>query len=252
MNHAKPFVPKAITQANQGVRPSVRRLIDLIDTEDPALPYIAAAIQRRHDSGALVDAAGVLEATQEGRSAHRREQEANCLPDYPESIVYYICRAHLIKIGTTRRPRARFWELLPDEILAWEPGDQYTESARHRQFAHCRVRGSELFRQVEDLLVHVAATRAERGRPNPEWPTTQTIESLAGRLITPDPAVSPELVTVNKGAALLGLKVGTVNVWVHRGKIKARAKNWEGKPLYRLDDLRSVASRGRPRDRAAS
>lgn len=252
MNHAKPFVPKAITQADQGVRRSIRRLFDLIDTEDPALPYIAAAIQRRHDTGALVDAAGVIEATQEGRAAHLRAQEAKDLPAYPESIVYYIRRAHLIKIGTTRRPRPRFWELLPDEILAWEPGDRFTESSRHRQFACCRIRGSELFHQTDELLDHISATRDEHGRPNPEWPTTQTIESLAGLLITPEAPVSPELVTVAKGAEILDLRVGTINVWVHRGKIKAQAVDWQGKPLYRLDDLRSVSSRGRARTKAAS
>lgn len=246
MNHANPFVPKAITQASQGLRPSVRNLMDLIDTSDPAFRHIAAEIQRYHNSGTLIDAPGVLSAIIAGRESFDRAT-VRAKTVYPASIVYYIRRGHLIKIGTTRQPRSRMRDLLPDEIVAWEPGDFDTERSRHRQFAHIRIRGSELFQHSENLTEHMKQLREQHGEPSPEWPTTQTIEQIAARIGKPAPAVSPELVTAHKGAELLGVRMGTIAVWVHRQKLTAQATDWQGKPLYHLDDIQSLAEKGRAR-----
>jgi hypothetical protein len=70
----------------------------------------------------------------------------------------------VIKIGTTTNLKRRLVFLLPDEILAIEPGDRELERKRHKQFIHLRVRG-ERFRPGQDLLDHIAAVVEANGPP---------------------------------------------------------------------------------------
>lgn len=88
------------------------------------------------------------------------------------SVVYYIRRSNLIKIGTTTRLRSRMNSLMPDEILALEPGDEHTEAGRHLQFTELRAdpRG-EYFFPGAALLAHVSRTRREHGAPPEGLPT---------------------------------------------------------------------------------
>lgn len=83
-------------------------------------------------------------------------------------IVYYILRGPLIKIGTTTRPRQRFGELMPDAVLAVEPGDQELERARHTQFAALREQGvgREHFTPGQPLIDLIRELRETHGVPD--------------------------------------------------------------------------------------
>lgn len=78
--------------------------------------------------------------------------------------VYYIRIGDVIKIGTTGDFRGRMASLVPDEVLAVEPGDMTVERERQRQFVHLRVKG-ERFRPEPDLLAHIQQVRELHGDP---------------------------------------------------------------------------------------
>lgn len=80
-------------------------------------------------------------------------------PDRP-SVVYYVRELDgSIKIGVTQHLDSRLQQLrlLPDALLATEPGGMDVERARHRQFAHLRVGRHERFRPERDLMDHIKA-----------------------------------------------------------------------------------------------
>lgn len=91
------------------------------------------------------------------------------------SIVYYIRRGQAIKIGSTTNPMTRFTVLMPDEILAFEPGATTEERKRHRQFQHLRCFG-EHFKPDPELLEHALDLRRIHGDPDPAWPTVAILE----------------------------------------------------------------------------
>lgn len=80
------------------------------------------------------------------------------------AVVYYMRIGDVIKIGTTTNLKNRMTALMPDELLATEPGHRELETMRHRQFAHLKVRG-ERFRPGEDLLSHIDMIRRHYGSP---------------------------------------------------------------------------------------
>lgn len=82
-----------------------------------------------------------------------------------QSVVYYVRIRDLIKIGVTTNMKARMLQVMPDEILATEPGGTDLERQRQAQFAHLKVRG-ERFEQGEDLIAHIAQVREEHGAPH--------------------------------------------------------------------------------------
>lgn len=157
-------------------------LSDLVTTDDPAFAQTAAVLIEMRDAGVTFTPDVVDIAIKLGRLRHERQQE----PDQAESIapvtrrhdrsagpvVYYVRRGHVIKIGTTTNLVDRMNVLMPDEILAVEPGDRALERERHLQFATLRVHGnSEHFYPGPDLAAHIAAVRAEHGRPDPQLPS---------------------------------------------------------------------------------
>lgn len=118
------------------------------------------------------------------------EEEAARQEAYKDqALVYYIRIGDLIKIGFTTNMRQRMSQLLPDEVLATEPGPAELERMRHRQFAHLRVRG-ERFRRGEDLISHVAMIRAHYGPPR-----------MTGWLSAPSGSES-DLTQVSEGATI--------------------------------------------------
>lgn len=96
----------------------------------------------------------IIEDIQERLAQQRAAQEC----------VYYIRRRDRIKIGTTTNLTARMAALLPDEILAVEPGGRDMEVGRHQQFATLRVRG-EWFRDDPTLREHIASLVQQHGTP---------------------------------------------------------------------------------------
>jgi len=167
--------------AGIGARPSYQVLLDKIDTSDPAWPMTASILREMADAGIEIDETVIRIAGQLG--AHRLEKTATRpLPRdrglyVPSgSIVYYIRRGPVIKIGTTHCAEGRFADLLPDEILAFEPGTVKEETRRHRQFAHLRCQG-EHFLPEPELLEHIRLVREKHGEPNPNWPTVASLQT---------------------------------------------------------------------------
>ncbi|MER5312691.1 GIY-YIG nuclease family protein [Streptomyces sp. NPDC002773] len=221
----------------------------MVDTEDPAFSFIAIELKTMASAGVALDQASIDIAIKVGRAKHeeatRRRRTA---PDRVE-IVYYIRRSDLVKIGTTCDPANRMKALMPDEILAFEPGGREVEQRRHRQFHPERVaRRGEYFRLSSRLQRHIDATRKTHGEPHEDWTTMATLgrQFRRGREIVqlPDP-VSGELLTNTEATKRFGMGSSTVSHWVRRGRIVAAGTNEKGRPVYHLEHLEYLIKRGR-------
>lgn len=81
--------------------------------------------------------------------------------------VYYVTDrqvAEYVKIGTTTSAKERFRNLAHPSgnrprLLVAELGGREQEAARHRQFAHLRRPGTEMFRYTDELVDHIASLR---------------------------------------------------------------------------------------------
>lgn len=175
-----------------------------------------------------------------GPALHRAS--ARPLASACASIVYYIRRAGLIKIGTTVSPAKRFSALLPDEILAVEPGGYPEERARHRQFRHLQGTG-EHFAPAPELLEHIRIIRETYGDPDPAWPTTATYGTAQRHANRTRPAVAlpaPEsgiMLTSAQAEQHLGINDNTLRGWVRRRKIFAAGRDEAGRLLYCAEHL---------------
>lgn len=234
---------------SSGVRPSVQGLINVVDQNDPAFIFIATELQRIRRAGGEFNRNTIAKAIEEGRGKHEQhlnDQEDRRPERFPASIVYYAQRGPLVKIGYTSQPHKRFGDLIPDVILAWEPGGCPEETARHQQFKHLRVsRGAEYFRRSDALDAHIEAIRSEHGSPDPSWPTLANLARKPGRLRLPEVPSTPHLVTLEAGTKALGIRLGTAHVWVHRGKLRHLLEDSSGVRLYLLSDLKSLAEKRR-------
>lgn len=76
-----------------------------------------------------------------------------------DSVVYYLRRSDLIKIGWSGNLKSRMRALRPDELLAAEPGCMHLETGRHHQFDAHRLpndgNGDEWFSPAPELLAHI-------------------------------------------------------------------------------------------------
>ncbi|MFM9777081.1 GIY-YIG nuclease family protein [Streptomyces scabiei] len=151
------------------------RLSRLVDATEPAFDHIASILAEMAGSGIDFTPEIVQAAVKLGRRKYKLEQSSyEIAPAVRREVmqgplVYYIRRGNLLKIGTTRRIRDRMNNLMPDEILALEPGGETLEQQRHEQFAALRVdaRG-EYFFPGAALQRHISAVRREHGAP-PAW-----------------------------------------------------------------------------------
>lgn len=249
MAHGNYYTPQTIKDLRGGPRRSIAPLLSLVDTEDPAFPRITDALQDMANAGVELTADTVGIAVKIGRQKHADERAKRHNSPDRRSIVYYIRRGDFIKIGTTVNPAARLGSLMPDEILAFEPGDAELESARHGQFRSSRVaRKSEYFHRTEELLAHIEALRERHGDPDPSWPSVATLGTgyvrTKVKLELPDPT-STDMATATDGAKLLQMSKSTVQGWVHRGIIKSVGRDEKGRPLYYVDHMRFILERNR-------
>lgn len=243
--------------------PSLRRshqaLLRLIDTTDPAWPSVAAALREMADAGVEIGEAAVAIATKLGAHRHRLAMvnpqasrsgrlayHQMTLTGTSDSIIYYARRGDLIKIGTTTGAARRFTALLPDEILAFEPGGDELEMARHRQFIHLWHRG-EYFRIAPELLEHARQLRHLHGDPDPAWPTTATPRPpRTARMPHPPTALPPlashETVTVAEAAIRFGIKEHRIWGWVRRGLISPAGRDGRSHLFY-LEHISAIRDR---------
>lgn len=154
------------------------RLSRLVDTEDPAFNHIAEVLMDMSAAGVELSIETIEMATKLGRhrftAAQAPVQFATVETGWKKhgAVVYYVRRGTLVKIGTTVRIRHRMTELMPDEILALEPGDRSLEIQRHGQFAALRSGPrSEYFYPGAALQEHIRAVRQEHGAPPVSLPS---------------------------------------------------------------------------------
>ncbi len=259
-SYSQRFVPQSVVEAgeNDGHRAAVELVLTKIDLDDPAVGAVTSVLSDMVKAGIEVNEQTVDTAIKLARLATapspaeqiRTTRALGGLPMYGpgadrNSIVYYVQRGSLIKIGTTSQPKKRFRDLVPDAILAFEPGDYKIEAARHRQFQSLR-RGREYFEPRALLLAHIKRVRSQHGDPDPKWITTatigQTVADLAEPLARPE---SGETLTAIEISRRLGISRNTVRAWAHRGQLLPVAGGTKRRPLYFLDQARELAERSR-------
>jgi hypothetical protein len=253
MGQGNAFTPQSIKDQHAGIRRSVAPLLAMIDTEDPAFKHIAAALESMKTAGVELDEAAISIAVKLGKQKYTEAQPEAWKKRHNEperkSIVYYIRRGDLIKIGTTVDPFRRFSGLRPDEILAFEPGGPELEASRHRQFSACRVtKRGEYFRPSAALKGHIESLREQHGPPDPAWPTVATLGSGSVRKKQPVELPEPttgEMATAPQAAKLLNMSVSTIHGWAHRGVIKAAGKDVHGRPKYFVEQMRFLIDKNR-------
>lgn len=195
MSQGRPFIPAHEHQRSQKDRISLP-FRHLVDPQDPYYYDISMHLEMQRRAGVEIDqtvadnavkyihwkieqvksgedkrrefeAKQAQEAKREAEEWKARREAARRWKKSP-GIVYYILRGPLIKIGTTTRPRQRFDALMPDAILAIEPGDKELEGIRHTQFEPLRDRnvGREYFTPGPELIAHIRELREEQGVPH--------------------------------------------------------------------------------------
>lgn len=86
--------------------------------------------------------------------------------DAPGGVVYYARRGQYVKIGTTMKLRPRMRDILPDELMAVEPGSYTLERQLHQRFADLRVTPSlEYFHLRGEVAAHISDVRQRCGAP---------------------------------------------------------------------------------------
>jgi hypothetical protein len=243
--YGDPFTPVELRDTESGLRPSFGELLKVIDLSDPAWPATASVLREMVAAGVEIDQRAVRIAAQLG--AQRFAALYNAKPAGREdlkffvpsgSIVYYIRRGPVIKIGTTAEAASRFTDLMPDEILAFEPGGYAEENLRHAQFAHLRCRG-EHFRPEPELLEHVRLTRELHGDPDPDWPT------VAGLARSPDirevmpPLKSDEMITAEE-ALERGATPRFLRTSIAAGRVTPAGYTDDGEALYYTEHLAAI------------
>jgi len=197
MTKGRPFIPAHEQQRALRDKSRIRTPYrHLVDPQDPYYYEICIELMMMQRAGVEMNQAAAdiatklvrhklgteeeLKARQRAnQERNRREQEERAKAwaeeraardQWRESdgIVYYILRGSLVKIGTTTQPMKRFSALMPDAVLATEPGDVELEKIRHTQFADLRNPniGNEYFHPAAPLIAHVRALRDEHGVPN--------------------------------------------------------------------------------------
>lgn len=155
-------------------------LAALLDENDPAYLRIEQTLLIFGASGIELSAHAVEMAVKVGRYQHRiahklGESAYGVKQDQEGGVVYYVRRGSMIKIGTTINMHNRMATILPDEVLATEPGSYRLEAERHRQFRKLRVSGQvEWFHAGPLLQEHVLSVRTLHGEPDPTLPVLRS------------------------------------------------------------------------------
>ena len=188
---AKPFTPKGLSNDREWHGVPGAKYIPKVG--DPAmLPFISvirewqgAGIELTEDlmAAALKLAHARLEEDRrkaaEIYAAREREAAASAAAsaaldtlkpgnfgDASNGVVYYIRRGKYVKIGTTTNLKNRMRDLMPDEVLAVEPGSYKLESDLHYAFRDIRLSPDrEYFELTEELQTHIDAVIEKHGPP---------------------------------------------------------------------------------------
>lgn len=157
-----------------------------------------------------------------------------------QAVVYYIARGDLIKIGFTTNMKERMGSLMPDAVLATEPGTRSLEKKRHRQFAHARGPiGREYFTRHPALLLYIETVLAEHGEPaNIGYPKYDTWH-IGGRMLVP----------VKEASKLFDVSVRALYEWIRDERLTvvrpAGRKRGALLNAYEVEELAGLRKDGR-------
>ncbi|MFG3476458.1 GIY-YIG nuclease family protein [Streptomyces sp. NPDC047980] len=182
---SRPYTPDSVKSRGGWVGVPGARHIPA--SGDPVFPHFTEIVADWTQAGiemtdelmaaALKLATSQVQRAKERRAIEARNEErrakvvANPPPpgtygDAPGGVVYYVRRDQYVKIGTTVRLQERMRNLMPDQVLAIEPGSYTLERQLHTRFAHLRVSQSyEYFRMGADLRAHIALVVEKVGPP---------------------------------------------------------------------------------------
>ncbi|MEV7013303.1 GIY-YIG nuclease family protein [Streptosporangium sp. NPDC051022] len=116
---------------------------------------------------ALLDANIVIRDEEHQRQLQKRAAEQRVQPERAPSLIYFVQREGLIKIGVTTNLTNRLKALSrgscmppgmtvgPVELLATEPGDRCVEGRLHTRFRKTRIQGTEWFRPSKALRNYI-------------------------------------------------------------------------------------------------
>ena len=115
---------------------------------------IFAALRHYAETGEVPDVSELRAMADAERAA--RERKAMAAQAYnAQALIYYFRVGNRIKIGWTRNLAQRIATLMPEEVLATEPGLQRLETTRHHQFAQYRIT-REWFKDCPAIREHIA------------------------------------------------------------------------------------------------
>jgi hypothetical protein len=123
------------------------------DINDPEVIRTVVAGNKRRRAGAEAREAAAI-------AAAKAEQTPGKLP-VATSVVYYMRVGNRVKIGYSTNLASRIASVMPEEVLAVEPGGRMLEGVRHRQFADLHVT-REWFRHEGALTAHIEKLQAQR------------------------------------------------------------------------------------------
>jgi hypothetical protein len=125
----------------------------------------ATKIAEAHISNAR-DEDARINAQREASAERLAALRPGAFGDATDGVVYYIRRGKYVKIGTTTRLRSRMRDLMPDEILAVQPGSYSLEAQLHARFADIRFASwCEYFTLTPELQEHIDSVLAQHGPP---------------------------------------------------------------------------------------
>lgn len=137
-----------------------------IEMTDELMAAVAKLAQHRLQRQRQRDAADAQERERLAAAAAAPAPAPGTFGDEPDGVVYYIRRGSFVKIGTTSRLRTRMRDLMPDEVLAVEPGSYGLERTLHARFAEARVAPDcEYFRATHELAAHITQVIEQHGPP---------------------------------------------------------------------------------------
>jgi hypothetical protein len=156
---------------------------------------------------------------------HDEDERAKIL--HAQSVVYYLALRDHIKIGVTTNMKARMMALMPDAVLATEPGDRRLEKRRHMQFKHLRgTIGAEYFSVHPELLTHIELVLAEQGPPMITGYPTYDRWHLGEHMLVP----------AKTAAHLAGVPIRTMYEWIREERLTVtRPKGKRGALINALE-----------------
>jgi len=122
------------------------------DINDPEVIRTVVAANKRRRAGAEDREAAMIAAAKAANATGK-------LP-VPKSVVYYMRVGNRVKIGYSTNLEGRIAAVMPEEVLAVEPGGRMLEEVRHRQFADLHVT-REWFRHESPLTEHIEKLQAK-------------------------------------------------------------------------------------------